>query len=66
MCRQVPPEQQSTEELVKYQRAGPPGPITLLITRDSKPTIDMRGVPTLKGCLTKPRAEWVKADSTNP
>jgi len=34
MFRKVPPYQQSTEEVVQYQRAVPPGTATLPIDRD--------------------------------
>ena len=40
MFRKVRPYQQSTEEVVQYQRAVPPGTATLPIDRDEKPTFD--------------------------
>jgi len=40
MFQKVRRYQQSTKEVVQYQRAVPPGTATLSIDRDKKPTID--------------------------
>jgi len=55
MFWKVWPYQQSTKEIVQYQRAVPPGTTTLPINRDTRPTVDKRGVADRGGLAKRAR-----------
>jgi len=66
MFRKVRPYQQSTKEIVRYQRAVPPGTTTFASTETKNRQLTAKGMPTVVGCLSNPGEKGVKAHSTNP